>query len=44
MAKPFEALLLRRYTTAINTVLRQARTCGRVLAPGPTSRAPKQWK
>ena len=53
MATPFQALLLRGYTTAIITahapgpynVRSHVRcTCGRVLAPCPTPSAPKQWK
>ena len=31
-------------TITFITPMRQASTCGRVLAPGPTPSAPKQWK
>ena len=44
MAKRFLSLLLRYYRKTIITPMRQARTYGRVWAPGPTPSAPKQWK
>ena len=44
MAKPFLSLLLSGYTIAVIMPMHQASTCGWVLAPGQTPRAPKQWK
>ena len=43
-ARHLLGLLLRGSAIAIITHVRQARTCGRVQAPGPTPSAPKQWK
>ena len=41
---PFLSLLLRGYTTAIITLMCQARTCGQILAPCLTPSAPKHCK
>ena len=43
-AKHFFGHFLGGSSIILITPMRQARTCGRVLDPGPTPSAPKQWK